>query len=852
MANSLLADAAKNFARWREAPQLMVRELFATTPDAWQDDALAAFPKSPRLCMRACKGPGKGFRLSMEFETPAGRMRWGNLEPGSQVFGPDGSICSVTRTFPLGIQPLYRVSFDDGTYCDVTGEHLWKVRGRTERRHFKSYQAGTWTKNSEIQCLAKGFVPTPRDGYSILTTEQIIERNRLPDGQRGRQFEIPTQGPAQFPRAEQPLDPYVVGVWLGDGSRAEPCYNKPHTEIEDEIRARGYPTTRDAGDRVRLLKSKPDFRRALGDVFDAGSHKRKIPVAYKYASIDQRRDLLCGLMDTDGCIGDDGHMEYSTTSRQLAEDVVWIVRSLGGVSLIKAAIKKGWYRDDDGRKVECRDCCRVTVTLPFNPFRIAHKRRRWHLPQQRYLTRYISGIERIGDDEAMCIEVDHPSRCHLANDFVVTHNTAVLAWLAYNFLLTRPHPIIGATSVTGDNLKSNLWTELARWREKSEILKSFFDQTGTKVFARDHPDTWKLEARTWAKDADAEAIGNALSGLHADYVMWLLDESGDYPDAILPTVEAIFAGSPIEAHVVQAGNPIKTSGPLYRACTSARHLWKVVEITGDPDDPKRSPRISIEHAREQIALYGRDNPWVMINILGQFPSQSLNALIGPDEVRASMARMYREYDLAGMAKAIGADVARQGDDMSVIAKRHGLQMFPFVKLRNVTGLQGAAVLVREWDEFGADAAFVDATGGFGWPWIEQARVLGKQPIPVEFAGKAHDIKRYVNKRAEMAFDLVEWIRRGGALPQDERLLAQLTETTYTHKGDRLIIEPKEQLKARLGYSPDEMDSSMITLAEPIAAASRRRPANRSAVDPSYDPFAAPVTGPGQAYDPFGR
>src|ERR1700722_15186548 len=103
-----------------------------------------------------------------------------------------------------------------------------------------------------------------------------------------------------------------------------------------------------------------------------------------------------------------------------------------------------------------------------------------------------------------------------------------------------------------------------------------------------------MEARTWPTDADSNQIGNALAGLHAKYVMWLLDESGDMPNAIMPTCEAIFAGEPVEAHIVQAGNPTSLEGPLYRACVLSGELWKVVEITGDPDDPKRSPRISIE------------------------------------------------------------------------------------------------------------------------------------------------------------------------------------------------------------------------------------------------------------------
>jgi phage terminase large subunit len=416
--------------------------------------------------------------------------------------------------------------------------------------------------------------------------------------------------------------------------------------------------------------------------------------------------------------------------------------------------------------------------------------------------------------------------------------TAVLAWIAWNFLLTRPHPMIGATSVTRDNLEANLWAEMSRWKGKSKLLEAVFEQTGKAIYAKEHPETWRMEARGWARDADATAIGNALRGLHAPYIMWLLDETGDYPDSIMPVCENIFAGDPLEAHIVQAGNPSKLSGPLYRACVVAKALWHVITITGDPDDPKRSPRISLEHARAQIEQYGRDNPWVMVNLLGQFPPAAFNALIGVDEVEASMKRYYREDELRGSPKVLSGDVARQGDDQSVVAKRWGLQFMPLLKYRNIDGIQGAGVMSREWQEFGADACFIDATGGFGYTWIDQLRQLGRSPIPVEFAGKAHQSNRYFNKRAEMAFELLEWIRRGGALPKDDRLLQTLPRITYTFKGDKLMLAPKDLMKVELGFSPDEFDACITSFAQPVnpVASLIRRP-NRSAVNTDYNPFA---------------
>ena len=124
-------------------------------------------------------------------------------------------------------------------------------------------------------------------------------------------------------------------------------------------------------------------------------------------------------------------------------------------------------------------------------------------------------------------------------------------------------------------------------------------------------------------------------------------------------------------------------------------------------------------------------------------------------------------------------------------------------------------------EFNAVTAFVDATGGAGAGWVDSLLLLGRAPIGVQFAGQAHEAQRYANKRAEMYFDAVNWIKRGGAIPPDDNLIAQLTATTYTYekRGDRFLIEPKEMVKAKLnGHSPDEADAFILTFAEPVGAA----------------------------------
>jgi phage terminase large subunit len=415
--------------------------------------------------------------------------------------------------------------------------------------------------------------------------------------------------------------------------------------------------------------------------------------------------------------------------------------------------------------------------------------------------------------------------------------TCLEAWLIWNFLLTRPEPKIAATAIDGNNLADNLWTELALWRGKSKLLQSMFEWTKTRIFAKQFPETWWCSARTWPKTADKNQQSNTLAGLHADYILFVLDESGGMPDAIMASAEAALSSCK-EGHILQAGNPTHLSGPLYAAATKERRLWTVVDINGDPDNPKRSSRVSAEWARQQIEKYGRTNPWVLVNVFGQFPPASIDSLIGVEEVEESQKRYYRQHEIGNAAKVLGVDVARFGDDASVIARRQGLQGFPFKRYRNIDSNQGAGAVAREWQDWGAHACFVDDTGGFGSGWIDGLRRLGRSPVGVGFAGKPNSGK-YFNKRVEMAFECVQWISRGGALPESANLLTALTQTTYTFQGDRLLLEPKADLKDRIGFSPDEFDALILTFAQPVTVPDIR-PRYRK-VEEEYNPFREPDT-----------
>lgn len=393
--------------------------------------------------------------------------------------------------------------------------------------------------------------------------------------------------------------------------------------------------------------------------------------------------------------------------------------------------------------------------------------------------------------------------------------TALEAWIAWNFLATRPHPKIGATAISGDNLRDNLWAEMSKWQQRDQrgLLKAQFTWQAERIFANDHPETWFMSARTWSRSANPEQQGQTLAGLHADYVMILLDESGGIPDAVMANAEGI-GSSAKEWHIVQAGNPTHLEGPLYRACTTERSLWLVVEITADPDDPRRTSRVAVQWAREQIQKYGKDNPWVLVNVFGKFPPSSLNSLIGPDEVNAALGKHLPITSYNHAARIIGVDVARFGDDSSVIFPRQGLASFTPQEMRNVDSTQGGGAVARKWTDWDADACMIDASGGYGAGWADVLKTLGRTPVEVQFAGKPSDL-RYYNKRAEMWFEMCEWIKGGGVLPNLPQIVEELTVPTYSFSRDKLLIEEKDQIKLRLGRSPNYADALACTFAQPV-------------------------------------
>jgi len=773
---------------WKENPCKFVYDNFQVTPDKWQENALKAFARKDMVRMRisfqACAGPGKLLSDDTLVPTPEGMAMHGDLRPGDRVFAEDGTVTKVKATILWEDMIAVRIKFSDGTSVVCAGQHLWKVRSRFYEG-FKDW--------------------TVLEAQEIAASRPIVIRG---NGEQINRFEIPATQALQYPRRDLPIDPYLLGCWLGDGARLSGFIIKDDMEPFQEIERRGYSLSKakkfpKAGQRYHISGLKATLRdMGIGGLY---SYERFVPDGFKFASCAQRRDLLGGLLDTDARIKTNGMLDFCSTSRRLIEDVAWLVRSLGGYANLGREV-------DTHRK---RPCYSVGIRLPFNPFRIKRKAERWRKPPDYRMRRKMTAIEPFGRISGTCIEIEHPSGCYVAGDgVVVTHNSAALAWMGWNFLscygTSRDHPKGAAVGVTKDNLDDNLWSELAKWRGRSPMLMKAYGWNRERCFSKQYPETWFLSARSWAKTASAEDQGKTLSGLHSKYVLALVDESGEIPLAVLRAAEQALAQEDCEfGRIIQAGNPTSLSGMLHAASSELAEQWHIIRISGDPDDPDRSPRINIEWAEKQIAQWGRDNPWVMAYILGLFPPGGINSLLGVDEVRDAMERYLKQEDFYYAQKRLGIDVARFGDDRTILFPRQGRLAHRSAEMRNARGpdiAARAAVAKKRWDW---ELAFIDSTGGYGASVEDSMEQAGLNYIPVNFAGKAID-PRYFNTRSEIYFKMAEWVKTGGCLPNEPDLVKELTAPTYTFQGGKFRLEEKAQIKERLGFSPDKADGLALT------------------------------------------
>jgi len=351
--------------------------------------------------------------------TPSGFRPMGNLEVGDDVIGSDGRPTPVLGVYPQGRKEVFRVRAQDGASTLCCGEHLWAVSTPEDRRRRK-----------------------PR---RVLETSQMIGQLRRA---RIHRFELPLiSRPVELEPREVPMDPYALGLLLGDGCltmSTTPAFATSDPELAEAlersldgiemVRKSGvdYVLRHVAGGRGGVIVANP-VTAVLRDLDLAGTRSatKFVPESYLRNSSAVRLAVLQGLLDTDGGpvtqLGRSCRVQYATTSSRLRDDVVFLVRSLGGVAYWRtrgaAGRPPGHAR---GRDVHHRsDAFVMDIRLPrgIAPFRLRRKLERYLADGGGRPMRFVDSIEPVGEYDTLCIQVAAADSLYVTDDFLVTHNT---------------------------------------------------------------------------------------------------------------------------------------------------------------------------------------------------------------------------------------------------------------------------------------------------------------------------------------------------------------------------------------------------------------------------------------------
>lgn len=383
------------------------------------------------------------------------------------------------------------------------------------------------------------------------------------------------------------------------------------------------------------------------------------------------------------------------------------------------------------------------------------------------------------------------------------------AWVIQWYMTCRPRPQIVVTANTESQLLTKTWRELAKWHNLS-LFKPWFEWTKTGYFKTGAEDSWFAAAIPWN-----ERKPEAFQGAHDKYVLILEDEASAIPDVIHDTIEGSMTTP--QALWLKFGNPTRNTGRFKEIFPGGRfaHRWWTRQI-----DSRTCKKADQAQIAQWIADYGEDSDFVRVRVKGQFPRAGSMQFIGEHVITLAQERELVEDDSA--ATVIGVDVARYGDDRTVILVRQGGAILAKRVYRELGTVQVAGFVVEAIREFQAHATFID-TVGIGAGVYDQVVSLGHKNVhEVQSGAQAQDHLHYANKRAEMWDRLKAWLETRGCLDVADRgLPPELTgiEYGYDVRG-RLQLEKKDDMKKRGLASPDEADALAFTFAEHVAPVKR--------------------------------
>lgn len=417
--------------------------------------------------------------------------------------------------------------------------------------------------------------------------------------------------------------------------------------------------------------------------------------------------------------------------------------------------------------------------------------------------------------------------------------SALVSWLILWALATLEDTRGVITANTATQLMTKTWAELGKWH-RLFLGCEMFVYTATAIYSADptHEKTWRVDAIPWTK-----ARTEAFAGLHnkGKRVLLVFDEASAIDDNIWEVSEGALTDDATELMWFAFGNPTRNTGRFFDCFHKLRHRWITAQI-----DSRKVRITNKAKLQKWVDDYGEDSDFVRIRVRGVFPKLGDRQFFSPDLLEEARQRGTNLHPKSQthMPVVLTLDSAWDGGDEIVCGQRQGLATkIAWVQAKNDDDVLLAQRVAQTEDELNGDAVFMDF--GYGTGVWSVGKHLNRKWQLIQFGGQALDPKKYKNRRAEMYDKLRQWLKHGGALPDDARLIDELAALEEVFRDDGLIqLEEKKDFRERVGYSPGRADAVALTFAMPVRMKDeperlglKKKSGPEFARPKSYDPYA---------------
>jgi len=359
------------------------------------------------------------------------------------------------------------------------------------------------------------------------------------------------------------------------------------------------------------------------------------------------------------------------------------------------------------------------------------------------------------------------------------------------------------TANTEDQLRGKTWPEVCKW-QRMAITRDWFHVDASLIHAADpdRKESWNAKLTTWSK-----ANTEAFAGLHnaGKRIVLIMDEASAIDDKVWEVAEGALTDADTEIIWMVFGNPTRPNGRLRECFRKHRKMWTTRQI-----DSRKVEGTNKKLFARWAETYGENSDFMKVRCRGIFPSMAAKQFINENDVEAAFGRTLRPAAYEFAPKIIGLDGSWEGDDELVIGMRQGLAYQTLCVLpKNDNDVEVANILARFCADHKPAAVFID--GGYGTGIYSAGKTMGFSNWQlVWFSGAASDSSA-LNKRADMAKSVRDWLKEGGAIPEDDVLRDELNAMeTVPRLDNKLQIIPKDAIKKIIGRSPNRADCLMLT------------------------------------------